>query len=472
MAMSFICIIFILIFYKTTLGYVTWGPYRADNTTGPYAVQFTRLQKNLLGNYKTYGRPVKNISTTMTVKLHTVVTQLLTVDEEAQTITLIGFMNMEWNDEFLKWNIREYEDVNQMMVTKPFIWTPDLMLYNSAIGKDMGPFMTILDKVTVESTGRVTCNPKFKIKATCFFDFSDYPYDTQICPLIFGSWSYTLKMLDLIPLPKNRKRSFPTYEMTNNNTSGWSLVDHFTNISYWNAYAKVRSDVKPPPQTQHLTFAEYTVWLKFRRLTPYYGALVLTPACVTSAFTLVFYWLPSDGLALALSLANTALQMMFTDNLLRRLPPSNEDSAPRIVKYYAINLTCTVFSAIIFAILSEITKRKRKTKITKKNIVVPPPKILNQFGYARQNLVSKLDARLGFQRQVDEEISQGERIGEEVQKNRDLSDIPMSSNQMIEDKSEWIQNQNHWMNIVGGMRLCAFFAFLVVYVVSALFLLI
>ncbi len=39
--------------------------------------------------------------------------------------------------------------------------------------------------------------------SSCRFDVSAFPFDTQLCDMIFGSWTFTVGKMALIPLTKS-----------------------------------------------------------------------------------------------------------------------------------------------------------------------------------------------------------------------------------------------------------------------------
>ena len=80
----------------------------------------------------------------------------------------------------------EYGNISKVRVTSDKIWTPDLLLYNSAELFDT----TSKVNAIIESNGNVCYLPPGVFKATCSIDVDNFPFDEQICTVKFGSWTY------------------------------------------------------------------------------------------------------------------------------------------------------------------------------------------------------------------------------------------------------------------------------------------
>ena len=51
------------------------------------------------------------------------------------------------------------------------------------------------DTVLVAHDGGMIWIPMVTLHATCPMDLARFPYDTQTCTLVFGSWSHTAKQM-------------------------------------------------------------------------------------------------------------------------------------------------------------------------------------------------------------------------------------------------------------------------------------
>ncbi|XP_076864250.1 cholinergic receptor, nicotinic, alpha 11 isoform X2 [Brachyhypopomus gauderio] len=108
------------------------------------------LLKSLLKDYNPMERPVANDSQPLTVVLSLSLVQIMDVDEKNQVLTTNIWLNMRWYDHYLQWNQSEYPGVKNLRFTTDQIWTPDILLYNSADEEFDSTFKT---NVLVNSSG-------------------------------------------------------------------------------------------------------------------------------------------------------------------------------------------------------------------------------------------------------------------------------------------------------------------------------
>ncbi|OPL21330.1 hypothetical protein AM593_06753, partial [Mytilus galloprovincialis] len=95
----------------------------------------------------------------------------------------------------LKWDPSGYDNKNYIVVPIAKVWTPDLTLYDSLDSEMNG-----MDKnrAIVYSDGSVYYNFPTLIEVICPIDVTSFPFDTQVCALLFGSWVYHGNQLDML----------------------------------------------------------------------------------------------------------------------------------------------------------------------------------------------------------------------------------------------------------------------------------
>ncbi|XP_076470013.1 neuronal acetylcholine receptor subunit alpha-7-like [Babylonia areolata] len=119
------------------------------------------------------------------------------LDMKNQVLTTSGWLNMQWDDEFLVWDPKEYGGVEDITVAQKSVWLPDLLVENTAqnfaeLGSD-----TML--VSITNTGHMSWEPGILTKTICEVNIGKYPFDFQSCQIKFLTWMHTNKTLDVQP---------------------------------------------------------------------------------------------------------------------------------------------------------------------------------------------------------------------------------------------------------------------------------
>ena len=67
------------------------------------------------------------------------------------------------------------------------VWQPDVVLMNNADG-----ILDVIYKpnVVVSHDGSVLWMPPAVYQSTCTIDVKDFPFDVQVCPMKFASWTF------------------------------------------------------------------------------------------------------------------------------------------------------------------------------------------------------------------------------------------------------------------------------------------
>ena len=83
-----------------------------------------------LGGYNANIRPVLNDRKPVDVIVYMELLAIHFLDEKSETFRVTVYMNLRWEDEFLKWN-ETIHDVSSLTYSQSDIWTPQLVLTNS-----------------------------------------------------------------------------------------------------------------------------------------------------------------------------------------------------------------------------------------------------------------------------------------------------------------------------------------------------
>ncbi|XP_071502901.1 neuronal acetylcholine receptor subunit alpha-10-like [Diadema antillarum] len=293
--------------------------------------QTAQLSSYLLDNgYSSVVRPVMHQSETITVKMDIAVIGLLDMDEANQIMTANTYMTQRWRDSFLVWDPAAFWNITAIQIPIESIWRPDVILINNANDNlDGGIRWT---HATVDFTGEVVWRTNAILMSACPMNPLYFPFDTQECPLVFGSWTFNGDQVDVII----------------NSTVG--DMSQFVGNGEWDLDGfPVQREV-----THKLCCAgdypviTYTIVLQ-RRFLFYFFNLVI-PCVLISSLVLMGFYLPSDAgekitLTLTLLLALTVFLLLVAETM-----PPTSDLVPLISQYFAAIIVavgvCTVFAVI------------------------------------------------------------------------------------------------------------------------------
>lgn len=155
-----------------------------------------KLHNDLFRNYNPYIRPVTNQDRTVLVNMSVNIFALQDLDEVSGTLHLSALLKLKWYDEILTWNPAPYGDITSFTIPQPNAWNPDIVIHNSVNGVDIigNPDM----QLRITSLGFVIMELATEIKTSCNIDIDRFPFDTQICSVIFISTTYQSRELSLI----------------------------------------------------------------------------------------------------------------------------------------------------------------------------------------------------------------------------------------------------------------------------------
>uniref|UniRef100_A0A667XCL9 Neuronal acetylcholine receptor subunit alpha-7 n=1 Tax=Myripristis murdjan TaxID=586833 RepID=A0A667XCL9_9TELE len=287
-----------------------------------------RLYKELMANYNRLERPVVNDSAAILVELGLTLLQIIDVDEKNQVLMTNAWLQLYWTDIYLSWNPDNYPGVQNLRFPSDQIWTPDILLYNSADERFDATFHT---NVLVNASGYCQYIPPGILKSTCYIDVRWFPFDVQKCDLKFGSWTHNGWLLDLQMLDVDTSTYIPNGE--------WDLVGvpAKRNELYYECCKEPYPDV--------------TFTVTMRRRTLYYGLNLLIPCVLISGLALLVFLLPADS-GEKISLGITVLLSLTVFMLLvAEIMPATSDSVPLIAQYFASTMMIVGMSVVVTVIV-------------------------------------------------------------------------------------------------------------------------
>ncbi|XP_062610610.1 neuronal acetylcholine receptor subunit alpha-7-like [Saccostrea cucullata] len=174
--------LFLLIFL-TSLVQACWG---RDDVT---AENMTSLRKYLLRDYDPYLRPRKIQADPLIINASFFVHRFNDINEKEESISLLGYLRISWNDEFLVWNKQEHSNISTIEFKTNDIWWPTI-----ALGNPVGEFETFQNPFKifrVSSSGDIEWYPAGLYSVTCELNLKKYPFDEQTCDFMFVAIGYS-----------------------------------------------------------------------------------------------------------------------------------------------------------------------------------------------------------------------------------------------------------------------------------------
>ncbi|KAM3615245.1 uncharacterized protein V6R79_025396 [Siganus canaliculatus] len=286
------------------------------------------LLRELLRDYNPMERPVANDSQALTVQFSFTLLQVMDVDEKNQIITTNAWLQMQWYDHYLQWNQSEYPGVKNLRFTPDQVWTPDILLYNSAHDKFDATFKT---NVLVNSSGFCEFLPPGIFMSTCNVDVRWFPFDIQRCELKFGSWTFDGWLLDI--------------QMKEADVSGYMPNGEWDLLEVPGDRHEVFYDCCAEP------YPDVTFVVTLRRRTLFYALNLLIPCVLLSSMTLLVFLLPANSgekisLGITVLLSLTVFMLMVAE-----IMPATSDSVPLIGQYFASTMVIVGMSVVATVIV-------------------------------------------------------------------------------------------------------------------------
>ncbi|KAI3410515.1 hypothetical protein GPALN_004616 [Globodera pallida] len=326
-----------------------------------------RIEEEILRNYDRRHRPVKQESTVTQVQMFLTVNHIEKVDQLEGTMLLHGILWLTWYDDYLQWTPSEHNNTYLISLETWKIWQPTFALYNSARSNSWFVYMNGVP-ATVSNDGKIVAAGTFTFQVTCQFDFSDFPYDVQECPIVLADWIYDYSKVNLSGMtsrsvggimakPAVRLSFDPLSENVKKHVAGWEIIDTWQRQCLWgpNGYCIDQSPIGP--LDNYWSLIEFGV--KIKRHAPYYGLTLVTPMCITIILTLLFFWLENLPLTILLYAINLLLEAFSGWILTQQIPPG-DGIIPRIgvIHIWSVSLTliALTFHCIVQLLLEILPK--------------------------------------------------------------------------------------------------------------------
>uniref|UniRef100_A0A7E4ZU22 Nicotinic acetylcholine receptor subunit n=1 Tax=Panagrellus redivivus TaxID=6233 RepID=A0A7E4ZU22_PANRE len=285
-----------------------------------------RLLYHLLRNYEKAVRPVRNASHPIVVKLGMTLTNIFDMDEKNQVLTINVWLDQEWKDELLRWDPKEFSNIQALRIPCDLIWLPDIVLYNNADDYTAGYMRS---RAMVFYDGTVFWPPPTQLRSTCKISVTYFPFDSQRCSLKFGSWTYHGFQVDITNRSDN-------VDLTNYVVSG-----EFDLVHVHQKRRVVKYTCCPEP------YPDVTFYIHIRRKTLYYMYNVIFPCLMMSVLTLLVFLLPPDsGEKISLGITVLLAFSVFVLAIAEKMPETS-DAMPLIAVYLTIVMGMSSVSVVM-----------------------------------------------------------------------------------------------------------------------------
>ncbi|XP_063719979.1 neuronal acetylcholine receptor subunit beta-3-like [Symsagittifera roscoffensis] len=340
------------------------------------------LYSELADGYNKYYRPLRNQRKTLQVTYGFALNQLIEVDVKHEKIVVLIWQRSSWVDEFLSWNPEDYDGIEVLRYDPVEVWLPDVIIQNSVGEFEPIREVTVLP-LMVFYNGTVVWNQPLVKQVTCRMNVLHFPYDTQLCHFIVGSWTHGMDEIDV--------------QINSDTIDRSNYIDH-------NQWSWLRSSAK---RCEHkfdnvgrFSYLDYYIILE--RKSQFYEMNLVIPTGLISGLAFVAFLLPSDsgekvgfGITVFLSLCVNLL-------IISEFIPASSKSFPIIGKYYLLCIVIVALSLIITTLVLTLHHHATVKPVPEKIARIFFDWIGPWIGFPSRMLKRRNDRQL-TQEQIDQE---------------------------------------------------------------------
>ena len=419
------------------------------------------LMTTLLTNYNKHSRPTTSTNKPVPVKFDLKLGKLVRLDIKSQVMITNTRILMKWFDPSLQWNMTEHNNTDFINIPSSLLWTPDILLYNTAVQQSEGKSDVYKAHVLVRHTGTAIWTSPVTLQASCIIDIKWFPFDKQVCSLNFGSLSYTRNKVKLLFFKQPRD----TKELEDNfffSSGHWSMT----------GMSAVLKTEKFECCDDPFSVIEYS--FKWKRLSTYWLLYLVLPCLCLSFVALFTFFIPPEtgersGFAITTVLAMSVYLLVISDRM-----PEKSDGSPLIGVLYIVMfflMTGVLITVIMTTFLWYKTSRppfwlKRALRLNS-NAVVLFNSVNTQLE-ATATIVGNDKTNENKRSSSTNQVTRPrlESIDERTQLRRRLTLNRSSSRLTVNDMKKMEDNQEEWREIACKLDRVFFWLFLALSIIS------
>uniref|UniRef100_A0A0K0CZ13 Neur_chan_LBD domain-containing protein n=1 Tax=Angiostrongylus cantonensis TaxID=6313 RepID=A0A0K0CZ13_ANGCA len=232
----------------------------------------------------------------------------------------------KWHDFQMRWNPVNYGEIKQIRVSPDKVWLPDIVLFNNADGNYEVSFMC---NVVINHLGDMLWVPPAIYKSSCIIDVEFFPFDEQVCTLVFGSWTYNENEIKL---------EFEQAE--------WVDLSEYAPSSIW--------DVMDAPASLVNKRSRIEFQVRIRRKTLFYTVVLIIPTVLMAFLSMAVFFLPTDsGEKMTLTISVLLSIVVFLLLVSKILPPTSS-TIPLMAKYLLLTFVLNVITILVTVIIINV----------------------------------------------------------------------------------------------------------------------
>ncbi|PVD21671.1 hypothetical protein C0Q70_17470 [Pomacea canaliculata] len=155
----------------------------ATQSQGATKENYYNLTDYLFKGYKKEVRPVYFDFNSTFVFIAFSLFSIVDMNEQDQTIKTNALLTIEWLDQYLSWNTGDFGDIESILVKQNMLWLPDIVVDNTVTPQTELGYKNL--QVRILNFGVMDWQPTGVFETSCDIDVTYYPFDTQVCSIVF-----------------------------------------------------------------------------------------------------------------------------------------------------------------------------------------------------------------------------------------------------------------------------------------------